>query len=130
MDDTRKPTLGWGYDSFERKSLHYWPGRTSEDPHNSYLLIAAEMGIPALLLYLWMLIRAGWNSLLLYQKTEDRFIKASALGLMGGIFALLMSNMYGSRVNYTELSAYFWILVALIMRFRIFEGALNYDRVK
>ena len=35
--------------------------------------------------------------------------------MLGGLFGLLMVNMFGSRLNAEEVSAYFWIYAGLIM---------------
>ncbi len=117
------PIFGVGYNLFERKSLHYYSGATLEDPHNSYLFIAAEMGIPVILILLWILFQVFWNTHAVYKTTDDPFTKATTLGFLGGIFSLLVSNLYGSRFEYAELSSYFWILAGLIVRLRTLEGA-------
>lgn len=116
------PLFGVGYYLFESKIRHYYTGTRSYDPHNTYLLIASEMGIPALLVFLWVLWCIFWHAHLLYKSTQDLFVKALALGFLGGFFGLLVSNVYGSRFTYLEVSSYFWILVALMMRLKIPEG--------
>jgi O-antigen ligase len=113
------PFAGVGYGSFEPRVLHYYPGSELYDPHNSYLLIASEMGIPALLIFLWILAGVFWAAWFIYRKTDDAFVKALALGFLGGFFSLLMSNIYGSRFNSGEISYYFWILAALMMRLKL-----------
>jgi putative inorganic carbon (HCO3(-)) transporter len=113
------PVFGVGYNAFEPRVLHYYPGSELYDPHNSYLLIASEMGIPALLIFIWILLGIFWGTWQVYRKTKDPFMKAFALGFLGGFFSLLMSNLYGSRFNSAELSYYFWILAALLMRLKL-----------
>lgn len=113
------PFMGVGFHLFESKVLHYYPGSEAYDPHNSYLLIAAEMGVPALFVFLWILWGVFWNARRVYRKTDDLFVKAVALGFLGGLFSLLMSNMYGSRFNSGEISYYFWILSALMTRLKM-----------
>ena len=115
------PVLGVGFHQFEAKVLHYWTGTEQFDPHNSYLLIAAEMGIPALLVLLWIFWRIFWSARAVYRKTQDRFVKALALGFLGGFFAFLVSNLYGSRIYYPDAMSYFWIFAALLMRLRAIE---------
>ena len=121
------PFFGIGFYLFESKILHYWSGRKPHDAHNTYLSIAAEMGIPALIIFLWIIWRIFWNTQKFYRKTHDVFAKGLALGLLGGIFGLLVSNIYGCRLNYPEVSGYFWILTALVMRLRILERTFTLE---
>lgn len=116
-----KPVLGYGYGVFPKVIGLYVPQAKEMDAHNTYLILAAEMGIPALLLFLLvlgMMIKYAWW---LLKNTEDKFFKAFALGLLGGVFALLVANMFGSRLNSEEVSAYFWLLGGLLMRAVIME---------
>lgn len=121
------PIFGIGYYMFESKILHYWPGSKSHDAHNNYLLIAAEMGIPGILAFLWLIWRIFWNVWVYYRKTHDSFGKGLSLALLGGIPSLFISNIYGSRFNYLEVSAYLWILTALIMRLKTMEAQVVHE---
>ena len=114
------PVWGIGYGLFQPMLRHYWTGG-ERDAHNTYLIIAAEMGIPALLVFLWLIWIIFWTTWRFYRKTKDPYSKALALGYLGGIFGLLMSNMFGSRLDSQEVASYFWILAALIMRLKILE---------
>ncbi|MFT7538865.1 MAG: hypothetical protein ACI9F2_001016, partial [Lysobacterales bacterium] len=82
---------------------------------------AAEMGIPAMVLFLIIVLVCIKENLWLYKNTEDKFFKAVALGFLGGIFALLMSNMFGSRMGALEISGYFWALAGMTMRIKSME---------
>ena len=115
------PYFGVGYGLFSNIIPYYYPGGKI-DAHNTYLIIAAEMGIPALIIFLWIVWIVFRNTLRLYKTTRDPFAKALALGFLGGIFGLLMSNMFGSRLDSQEVSGYFWILAALIVRLSILDG--------
>ncbi len=115
------PILGVGYDMFLYQIEFYWVQRRPIDAHNTYLIIAAEMGIPALLVFLWLIMIVMWNTFMLYRTTQDPFAKATALGFLGGLFGLLMSNMFGSRLDSQEVSSYFWILAAMTMRLKILD---------
>jgi|GEM_PF-317841 len=117
------PFWGTGYGTFSTVIPYYAPelrGRKM-DAHNSYLIIAAEMGIPALLLFLWILFLIIWKTRRLYRTAKDPFLKAMALGFLAGLFGVLMANMFGSRLHHEEISGYFWILSALMIRGLQFE---------
>ena len=96
-------------------------GEGGWDAHNTYLIITAEMGIPALIIFLWVILLIFLNTRSLYLSTKDPFAKAFALGWIGGIFGLLLSNMFGSRLDSQEVSSYLWIIAALIMRLKILD---------
>ncbi|MDD4894965.1 MAG: O-antigen ligase family protein, partial [Candidatus Omnitrophica bacterium] len=108
------PIFGVGYGLFPHMISSYAAVNES-DAHNTYLILAAEMGAPALVIFLLILLMLIKNSWWLYIKTQDRFVRATALGILGGLFGLLMVNMFGSRLNSEEVSAYFWIFAGLIM---------------
>jgi putative inorganic carbon (hco3(-)) transporter len=116
------PIFGVGYGLFEYKIPYYWEQHKRIDAHNTYLIIAAEMGIPELLIFLWIIGAVFFQTRALYYATSDPFTKSLCLGFIGGIFGLLMSNMFGSRLDSQEVSSYFWILAALVMRLAILEG--------
>lgn len=111
-----QPLFGFGYGVFPYMIGFYAPEMSNYDAHNTYLIIAAEMGIPALIIFFIILLMVIKNSWWLLHKTKDRYFKAFALGMLGGIFGLLVANMFGSRLNSEEVSSYFWLLSGLLMR--------------
>ena len=117
------PFWGLGYGTFTALIPYYAPELRGMrmDAHNSYLIIAAEMGIPALLIFLWILGVAIWKTHWLYRHAREPFHRAMALGYLAGLFALLVANMFGSRMHSEEMSGYFWILCGLIVRAIHFE---------
>ncbi|MBI4436483.1 MAG: O-antigen ligase family protein [Candidatus Omnitrophica bacterium] len=121
------PFWGTGYGTFGAVIPFYAPelrGRRM-DAHNSYIIIAAEMGIPALLIFLWVLSLIIWKTYRLYKTAKDPFLKATALGFLAGLFGVLMANMFGSRLHHEEISGYFWILSALMLRGLLFETSTS-----
>jgi putative inorganic carbon (HCO3(-)) transporter len=111
------PLFGVGYGAFPHYIGRYTQGVIGEmDAHNSYLLIAAEMGIPTLLVFLLVLAVAWHYTYWLYRHAQDRTIQAMALGFLAGLAGLLMANLFGSRMDAQEISGYFWILCGLMMR--------------
>ena len=112
------PFWGTGYGTFLSVIPFYTPELRGMqlDAHNSYLIIAAEMGLPTLFVFLWLLLLAMWKSYRLSKIAKDPFLKAMALGVLAGLFALMVANMFGSRMDQEEISGYFWILCALVMR--------------
>jgi len=116
-----KPWLGFGYGTFPTVVGSYNPELGPIDAHNSYIIIAAEMGVPALLAFLLIIgifLKETWW---LFRRTKDKFFKSTALGMLGGTAGLLAVNMFGSRLNTLEISGYFWILAAIILRMKSIE---------
>ena len=111
-----EPLFGFGYGTFPYVISSYAPQVKEMDAHNTYLILAAEMGIPALIIFLVILLLLIKNSWWLLKHTEDKYFKAFAIGMLGGIFGLLVANMFGSRLNSEEVSSYFWLLGGLLMR--------------
>ena len=92
-----------------------------------YILIGAEMGIPALLVFLLLLLLMILNARKLYSVTNDKFFKALALGFIGCLGGIVVANMFGGRLDSQEVSSYFWILSALIFKALYIE---NQERLK
>ena len=116
------PLWGVGYGAFPRFIRHYTEGKTGRiDAHNSYLLIAGEMGIPTLLVFLIVLFGIWRHTFWLYRHTNDKFFKAMALGFLGGLGGLLVANLFGSRMDAQHVTGYFWALAGLMMRARLIE---------
>jgi putative inorganic carbon (HCO3(-)) transporter len=116
------PMWGVGYGAFPAFVPKYTSGAVGQmDAHNSYLLIAAEMGIPTLLVFLVVLAMIMYYTRWLYHHAQDRALKAMALGFLAGLSALSVANMFGSRMDAQEIAGYFWILAGLVMRGIIIE---------
>lgn len=115
------PLFGVGYGIFGYALSLYAPEVGGFDAHNTYLIIAAEMGIPALLSFLLILGVLFIHTRRLYRISKDKFIKAMALGFLAGLAGLLVVNMFGSRMDSDEVSTYFWILAGLVFRALIIE---------
>ena len=116
------PWWGVGYGAFPFFLHEYSQGHFGyRDAHNSYLLIAAEMGIPTLVVFFLVLAAAFYYTYWLYRRTTDQTHKAIALGFLAGLFGLLVANMFGSRMDDQAVSSYFWILCGLIIRAVLME---------
>ncbi len=115
------PLQGVGYGAFPYLIRRYVSSVKAIDAHNSYLLIAAEMGIPTLIVFLWIVAIVFFKTRWLYLRSKDPFYRALALGWLGGLTGLLAANMFGSRLHSEEVSSYFWIISGLIMRAIVLE---------
>jgi len=76
------------------------------------------MGLPALLIFLYILYALFRQGLFVYRRSTDRFLSAFGMGYVAGLVGLIVANLFGSRLNTSELVFQFWILSALIVRAR------------
>jgi O-antigen ligase len=109
-----EPLFGVGLGNFKSLSTRY------EDPdnlyesvaHNAYIEIAAELGIPALLLFIGII---AWCLLLLQRvlkkavRRQDGLVRAVAIGMQAGITGFAASLVFVSG-QYQKL---FWFMVFL-----------------
>lgn len=79
--------------------------------HNEFLLIAAEQGLPALVLFLVMLIYIFSQLLRLSRSREDPILPYVAIGLVGTFFAWCVFRQ--TDYNYVLLGDPFWLLAGL-----------------
>lgn len=111
------PVWGVGFGAFPQLLWKYSHGEIGGiDAHNLYLLYAAEMGIPSLLVYLLLLALAMYYAARLYRRADDPTIQAIALGVTGGIAAWSGANLFTFCMDSQEAVGYFWVLLALVMR--------------
>lgn len=109
------PFLGLGFATFRYAIPYYTDVYARVDAHNAYLLMAAENGLPALLVYLFMLGYLFRVSYRIYKNSSDKLYQGVALGYMSSIVGTLVVNLFGSRMYGQELVTYFWVLAAFIM---------------
>jgi len=115
----RNPFLGFGYGTFNYFIMDYSEIERPRDAHNTYLRIASEMGLPALLVFLSMLVIVFITTLFVFRNEKDPFFKGCAVGYLGGIAGLAVACMFGSRMNSLEIAGQFWIIAALMQRLKM-----------
>ena len=112
-----KPLMGFGYGEFPRRIGSYDVLVAGRDPHNTYLGIAAEMGLVALFFFLLSLFLILRSCLRVYRHAPDRYMRSVGLAGTGMLLGVLCANFFGSRLDTTELTAYLWILSAIIVQY-------------
>jgi hypothetical protein len=107
------PILGKGFNAFpELKDQYTEYSVVESDNHNMYLYISSQMGIPALLLFVLMLVRMAWQGMKLYRQHDEDFARVIGMGAFIMVCGLAVVNMFGSRMTDLAVSAYFWIYLA------------------
>jgi O-antigen ligase len=109
------PVFGKGFKAFPRLKAEYTEQDVLEsDPHNMYLYIGSQMGLPALSLFLLILAYSFHLGRVLSRNREDRFIRAIGIGGAASSACYAVICVFGSRAVNLEFSAYFWTyLVAM-----------------
>lgn len=79
--------------------------------HNTFLLIAAEMGIPSMLLFIALILTGLWQSLRVFWK-YDGFAGYYALGLFMVLLCWSLHNMV--NFNFPHTDYLFWMLLAML----------------
>ncbi len=102
------PILGYGYNA----SAFLLP----RDTHNMYYDIALEMGLPSLIAVVYLFIRLLFIAYRVWRKADVWFLRALALGLVGSILALLLGNMFGTRLAYLPINMYLAVSAGIVAR--------------
>jgi len=101
-------TVMGAYDRTREWQSYRWPAPV----HNSYLLIAAESGIPALVAFFWLII-AVFTQVKPALKRLDSPVAFLQIGFLGGLMTWLISGMFDRDFAGTNIM--FWFTIAMIM---------------
>lgn len=112
-----RPIMGQGLGTFMHSFEKFKPKSYREIvyAHNCYLQMAAEIGIFGLLAFLWFilsLLRTAYSKL---SMQKDIFLKAAAIGIVGGIMAYLVNSFFDNNLYSLPLAALFWALSGLVV---------------
>jgi len=80
----------------------------------AFILIAAEMGLPALATAVTLLLALALAAARVHLFRRHRVDRTVALAFLGSWAGLIVSCMLGSRFSDESLISYFWILGALV----------------
>lgn len=101
------PFTGVGWRGYSKSEGH--------DPHNMYVLVGAEQGLVGFIVFLVLLGAAGREVVRANWRARRPFTQAFALGMFGSYVALLVNNMFGSRLVWFYGGAHFWMLLGVLM---------------
>ncbi len=113
------PIQGKGFKGFAKLKAEYTESPVHEtDPHNYYLYVASQMGVPALLLFICILLFAFHSGRVLGRDKRDRFVRA--MGIAGAAATATYAGicMFGSRAVNPEFTGYFWVLFVCLQVMR------------
>lgn len=107
--------VGFGHLPFKQTFETYIRTMPTYHAHNTYLEIAAEMGIPGLLtflIFLFILFKYGINKLV---KIEDRYISIMSAGVLSGLGGVLLHGAVENVLYLPRIIITFWILVSFVL---------------
>ena len=93
--------------------------------HNVYLLIAAEMGIPGLLLFLLFFFEVIRSSLKLL-KSKDEYLSNLGIAVLTGLGAFVIASIPSPDYRITFVKSHVWLLCGLLMAL----NKIEYFRLK
>jgi O-antigen ligase len=104
------PVLGVGFNRFRASVSLARFEYIQLEPHNAYLKIAAEQGIPALLWFAGFLVLALRTTL----GASDPFEREIARAYSASWVAFIVVNLFGNRIVREGLICYFWVFTGVI----------------
>lgn len=125
-----RPVTGWGVGSYPlQQALYDHPavkGRTqrqiaasgaslAENAHNTFLQLAAETGVPGLLLYLSVWVSFVATGVRALRRLRRGFRQGVLMGALGGAVAHLVSAFGSPAWEFPECSTFLWVILALGM---------------
>jgi O-antigen ligase len=126
-----RPLMGWGVGLFPlQQSLYYHPAcasaRTqleiftlgpslSENAHNTYLQLAAELGIPGIILYLGIFGAFFTTALRALPRLRPGFPKSMLIATVGAIAAQMVGAVGSPAWEFAECSLFLWLVLGMGM---------------
>jgi O-antigen ligase len=125
-----RPIFGWGIGTFPvQQALYFHPdvptrsqksileGRASlsENAHNTYGQIAAELGIPGLALYLGVLLAFLATAARAVPRVRKGMRRLVLIGTIGAIVAQMVAAVGSPAWEFPEVSLFFWLILGLGM---------------
>jgi len=124
------PLTGVGVGNFYRNNVYYKNrsmGRWDfENAHNYYLQLSAELGFPAIVLFLSILFFLYFRQILSSGKKADFFLQEiSVTPFLYGLGAYLITMLTGHPLLLSSQQFLFWAIVAIILNGQILVSHKN-----
>jgi O-antigen ligase len=109
------------------RGTHDFPDYLYLHMHNNFLQIAAERGIPGLMLWLWLMIQSGWQAFRVYRSSRDpasdRIVAFVGAAAIGGWVALMVAGMFEYNYGDSEVLTLFLFMVSAPHATRVLSDA-------
>lgn len=125
------PVLGKGFKAFPYLKDQYTEVPVEEsDPHSMYLYIGAQMGLPALALFLMILGYSFYLGHYHSRNKTDKFIRAVGIGGAAATMCYAVVCVFGSRAVSLNFTVYFWtfLVVMQVLKSVEFKGKSDTEK--
>ncbi len=109
------PIFGVGLHNYRFHSMQYF--RFWQPVHNTYLRLLTETGLPGLLFFIWLVLRAIRETLVML-RSRDRLIFSVALGTFCCIVAFLTAIQFGPEYHHYRVKVLFWVVLGIVFSLR------------
>lgn len=109
----RNPIVGVGWRAYYKTQQN--DGFKLRDPHNMFLLVSSEQGIPGLVFFVGALLGCGKVITDVMRRKNSPFVEGLALGMFGALVCFTVNNVFGSRMIYIYVMQHFWLLMGLLV---------------
>jgi len=104
------PIMGKGFKAFPKLKEDYTEQFVEEsDPHSMYFYLSSQMGLPALILFLYIMGFMTYLGYKLSRNREDKFARAIGIGGASAAVAYAIICVFGSRAVNSDFTLYFWV---------------------
>jgi O-antigen ligase len=108
--------LGIGFGVFPWYMQYYSEVVKWKATHNIYLRIGTEAGIPALVVFLWMLGVFLRDSFLIGKNSTDLVVKAFGFGMLAYLVALIINAMTIDLFFQIDVNGQFWLFMGALLQ--------------
>lgn len=112
------PIIGVGLNTFHQNYFFYKlpepeDAKTGDTmyAHNNFLHMAGEIGIPGVLIFIWLLIRLFKVCVYNYKNIRDQYLKILSLSLTVCLIAFLINGLTETSLYYSRVAMIFWYVV-------------------
>jgi len=91
-------------------------GGRFRNPHNYYVQVMVEGGMIGMAFFLALLWRLFSSGMALARSETDPFLRGLGLGLAAWIVAAAVTNFFGDRWTYFQVTGFMWVLAAMVSR--------------
>jgi len=109
------PVWGSGLNTYTRIIKRNPDQKTWWYAHNSYLQMAAEIGLVGLACFLWMLFVLLWHGLNYCKQIKDLWPLTFLQGALSGLFGLLVQSFFDNTFYTVQLSMLMWVIFGLMV---------------
>jgi O-antigen ligase len=127
-----KPLTGFGpnnfydyYKSHTVSAYKTWVSRNEDrsTTHNYFLLLVAEQGLPALLIFLLLLYLMFSTAERIYHSSADRFYKITALTIAAVLAIIVAENFINDLIETDKIGSLFFLCLGLLTRLHVSPSA-------